>query len=330
MTRIDHDTGKKIGRLPDYSKLQFDAQNGATYDNLKPNVDMCCTDEPHPENPVLPYTQLKQAKTHIALVTDKEVLGPLATGSTDSAAPFTTVKCGAIFWFGLQRSTVDPVPSLANLYLQSTVTPGIAAPSITRIWPLSSYTVPTWSAVDPLTSTTTDWFSFRTDVTKFFYDFLQGGAVINSQLFGPGGSYGLLFQVTQTLNSGWSNVTNGVVATDIGKNVLRTGFPNKYPTYGQEPGFYPLRTAHYGAAPNTAPSTNTTNITVWWSGDPLDPMNLPTLFACWSLNPVNLGSSFSCGILNYLTGGVDFTGIYHDDWWQALHFADSNPPRLHL
>lgn len=330
MTRIDRDTGKKIGRLPDYSQLQFDAQNGATYDDLKPNVDMCCLDEPEPENPVIPYSGLKQAKTHIALVTDKQELGPLTTGPTSAAAPFTVVECGAIFWFGLERSTSSPIPPLTGLYLTSTITPGIVAPPVTKIWPLSTYTVPTWSSIDTFTSTSIDWFSFRTDVTEEFYDFLQAGAVINSQLSGPGGSYGLLFQTTQTLNNGWSNVINGVVAKDVGKNVLRTGFPDKYPTFAQEPSFYVLHTAQYGAAPNTAPITNTVNIASWWTGNPLDPMNLPTTYACWSLDPGNLGSSFSCGILNYLPGGVDFTGPYRADWWQALHFLNSNPPRLHL
>lgn len=330
MTRIDRDTGQKIGRLTDYSNLMYHQDIGATYDNLKPNVEMCCNEDPAPENPVLPYSILRQAKTHISLVVDKQTLSALPTGTTKDAAPFCTVECGAIFWFGLVRSIVDPIPSLTGLYLSTTVTPGLSSSTLTKIWPLSAYTSPTWTANDQILAIATDWFAFRTNVTKQFYEFLQNGAVFESQLFGPAGGYGLAFQTSQTLNDQWSNVTNGgVVKADVGKMVLRTGFPDRYPTVAQEAGFYTLQTVGYGPTPNSAPSSNTVNVSTWWSGDPLDPVNLPTFYTNWSVVATNLGTSFSCGVLNYLTGGVSFAGVYRNDWWKSLNFLDSNPPRLH-
>lgn len=330
MTRIDRDSGQKIGRLPDYSNMMYHPDIGATYDNLKPTVEMCCNEDPAPENPVLPYSILRQAKTHISLVVDKEVLGALPTGTTSGAAPFSTVECGAIFWFGLVRPIGDPIPPLTGLHLSTTVTPGVSSPPLTKIWPLSAYTSPTWTANDPMLAIATDWFAFRTNVTQFFYEFLQNGAVFESQLFGPAGDYGPAFQTSQTLNDKWSNVTNGAaVKEDVGKMVLRTGFPNKFPTLAQEAGFYPLRTVGYGPTPNSLPGSNTVGVSTWWSGDPLDPMNLPSFYTNWSVAATNLGTSFSCGVLHYPPGGVDFTGVYRNDWWQSLNFLDSNPPRLH-
>lgn len=332
MTRIDINTGKKIGKLPDYSVLQYDAINGADYDNRKPNIDVCCGGgvAPDPDNPVLPYTLLKQGKTFVALVNDKQELGPLSTGRTSNAAPFSTIECGCLFWFGLTRPTAQPMPSLSGLTVKMTLTPGIGAPAVTKLFPLYSYITPTWVENNAMLSLTTDWFCFATKVTANFYDLLQGGAVFTNQLVGPAGSYPIAFQTTQILNNDWANVTNGPFSSDIGKNILRTGFPDKYPTLAQEPAFYSLKTNYYGLSVNTAPLSNNVGTKVWWSGQPLDPPNLPLFYAAWALNPIALGNTFACGILTYLTGGVNFSAAFRDEWWNALNFDPANQPRLHL
>lgn len=330
MTRIDRDTGKKIGKLPDYSSLQYDEEFGADYDNRKPNVDVCCGVEEEPENPDIPYLLLKQGKTFVALVNNKEVTTPLASGSTSSAAPGSNVECGLLLWFGLQRPTSQPAPAFTGLKVVTRITPGIVAPALTRTFPLYDYTTPTWVDTNIMMGITIDWFCFSTRVTKFLYDYLQSGAVINSQLWGPAGAYGPTFLTNQTLNSGWADVTNGTFSTDIGKNALRTSFPDKFPTFAQEPGFYSLKTHFYGGTPGLPPGTNNPGTMVWWTGQPLDPPNIPTMFTAWALNPLPLGNSFAAGILTYNTGGVDFVGSYRDEWWMALNFDTANQPRLHL